>query len=466
MGHTIDPRYRAGQTPPDQVEGEIPLALRRDASGALVADGEYTSLLVDSDGRLKVADVSGGGTEYTIGASTTGSEVGPFILVQGSNGTYQTLKVDASTGSLYVDVNNDVTIVDGGGSITVDGTVTADAGTGPWPVTDNGGSLTIDDGGGSITVDGTVSVTGGGTVYAEDTPSSGGEEGPLSITIRQDTPSTTTSTDGDFQNLKTDSTGHLYVKHTDAIEVTDGGGALTVDGTVTANAGTGPWPVTDNGGSLTVDGTVTANAGTGPWPVTDDGGSLTVDGTVTANAGTGPWPVTDNGGSLTIDDGGGSITVDGTVTVTGGGTVYTEDDASTGGEAGPLTMTVRSDTPSSTTSTDGDYQNLKSDSTGHLYVKHTDPVDTVNLGATIDSGSVSVTTIAAVVKAADATRRSLVLTNLGSDYVFLGDAAVALNTGIRLAPAQALTLDKSPTAAVYAIATSGTQTVAWFTEEN
>ena len=418
MGHTIDPRYRAGQTPPDQVEGEIPLALRRDASGALVADGEYTSLLVDSDGRLKVADVSGGGTEYTIGASTTGSEVGPFILVQGSNGTYQTLKVDASTGSLYVDVNNDVTIVDGGGSITVDGTVTADAGTGPWPVTDNGGSLTIDDGGGSITVDGTVSVTGGGTVYAEDTPSSGGEEGPLSITIRQDTPSTTTSTDGDFQNLKTDSTGHLYVKHTDAIEVTDGGGALTVDGTVTANAGTGPWPVTDNGGSLT------------------------------------------------IDDGGGSITVDGTVTVTGGGTVYTEDDASTGGEAGPLTMTVRSDTPSSTTSTDGDYQNLKSDSTGHLYVKHTDPVDTVNLGATIDSGSVSVTTIAAVVKAADATRRSLVLTNLGSDYVFIGDAAVALNTGIRLAPAQALTLDKSPTAAVYAIATSGTQTVAWFTEEN
>ncbi|MCA9333432.1 hypothetical protein KC963_00100 [Candidatus Saccharibacteria bacterium] len=34
---------------------------------------------------------------------------------------------------------------------------------------------------------------------------------------------------------------------------------VTVTGTVTANAGTGPWPVTDNGGSLTVDGTVTAN---------------------------------------------------------------------------------------------------------------------------------------------------------------------------------------------------------------
>lgn len=43
-------------------------------------------------------------------------------------------------------------------------------------------------------------------------------------------------------------------------------------------------------------------------------GTLTVAGTVTANAGTGPWPVTDNGGSLTVDDGDGSITVDGSVT--------------------------------------------------------------------------------------------------------------------------------------------------------
>jgi len=93
-------------------------------------------------------------------------------------------------------------------------------------------------------------------------------------------------------------------------------------------------------------------------------------------------------------------------------------------------------------------------------------IQVIERGATIDSGSASVTTSAAVVKSADATRRSLVLTNLGSDYVFIGDSAVAVNTGIRLAPSQALTLDKSPTAAVYAVANSGTQTVAWFTEED
>jgi hypothetical protein len=35
---------------------------------------------------------------------------------------------------------------------------------------------------------------------------------------------------------------------------------VPVSGTVTANAGTGPFPVSDNGGSLTVDGSVTVNA--------------------------------------------------------------------------------------------------------------------------------------------------------------------------------------------------------------
>lgn len=38
-----------------------------------------------------------------------------------------------------------------------------------------------------------------------------------------------------------------------------GGSGGGVGGTVTCDAGVGPWPATDNGGSLTVDGTVTAN---------------------------------------------------------------------------------------------------------------------------------------------------------------------------------------------------------------
>lgn len=49
-------------------------------------------------------------------------------------------------------------------------------------------------------------------------------------------------------------------------------------------------------------------------PVSDNGGSLTVDGTVSATQGTSPWVVGDGGGTLSVDDGGGSLTVDGSVT--------------------------------------------------------------------------------------------------------------------------------------------------------
>lgn len=51
-----------------------------------------------------------------------------------------------------------------------------------------------------------------------------------------------------------------------------------------------PVPISDAGGSLTVDGTITANAGTGTFVVGDGGGSLTVDGTVAATQ-SGTWTV-------------------------------------------------------------------------------------------------------------------------------------------------------------------------------
>lgn len=114
---------------------------------------------------------------------------------------------------------------------------------------------------------------------------------------------------------------------TGVLSVDDNGGSLTVDGTVTANLSATDNAVLDqievntsygdNTGGGTEAGALRvtlANDSTGVLSVDDNGGSLTVDGTVTADAGTGPWPVTDNGGSLTIDDGGGSITIDGSVT--------------------------------------------------------------------------------------------------------------------------------------------------------
>jgi hypothetical protein len=90
----------------------------------------------------------------------------------------------------------------------------------------------------------------------------------------------------------------------------------------------------------------------------------------------------------------------------------------------------------------------------------------IERGATIGSTSASVTTTSGQIVASSSTRRTVVLTNLGSDYVWIGASGVTDNQGIRLAPGQTLAIDRSPTAAVHAKAASGTQTVAIFTESD
>src|SRR6185369_13029096 len=74
-----------------------------------------------------------------------------------------------------------------------------------------------------------------------------------------------------IQNVAVTSTVETEIKN-------DAGNPVPVSGTVTANAGTGPFPVSDNGGSLTVDGTVSVGNFPAVQPVSDNGGSLTVDG--------------------------------------------------------------------------------------------------------------------------------------------------------------------------------------------
>lgn len=93
-------------------------------------------------------------------------------------------------------------------------------------------------------------------------------------------------------------------------------------------------------------------------------------------------------------------------------------------------------------------------------------VTTVERGATIAHGQVSVTTSAASFIASSTTRRSLTIQNLGTDYVYLGASGITANNGIRLAPGQTFVLDKSPNAQVYAIAASGTQVCSYLTESD
>jgi len=77
----------------------------------------------------------------------------------------------------------------------------------------------------------------------------------------------------------TDGTEVANVDASNRLEVAVGN-TVTVSGTVTADAGTGPFPVSDNGGSLTVDGAVTVSQGT---PASLKGQMQITDGTEVAN---------------------------------------------------------------------------------------------------------------------------------------------------------------------------------------
>jgi len=262
-------------------------------------------------------------------------------------GSYENVKVTPS-GALTVEIN------DGGGSITVDGTVA---------VSSVSGTVTVGDGGGSLTVDGTVAAT---------------QSGAWTVSVNEPV-----SVDDNGGSLTVDGTVAVS-SVSGTVVVGDGGGSLTVDGTVDVSSISGtvtvsgtvsvnePVSVDDNGGSLTVDGTVAVSSVSGtvaatqsgswtvsvnePVSVDDNGSSLTVDGTVTAAQAThdnlnlnatiqvGDVDVS-NGNPVPVSDAGGSLTVDGTVavssissTVTVSGTVSVNEPVSVDDNGGSLTV--------------------------------------------------------------------------------------------------------------------------------
>lgn len=116
-------------------------------------------------GAIKAEDVASAGGDP--GMVVMGMRQDTPAATSGTDGDYEPLRIKA--GKLVVDASlvavpitdnsGNISIDDGGNSITVDGTVT---------VQDGGGSISIDDNSGSITVDGTVAVTNGGTFVVQE----------------------------------------------------------------------------------------------------------------------------------------------------------------------------------------------------------------------------------------------------------------------------------------------------------
>lgn len=212
-----------------------------DGGGSLTVDGTVAvSGTVTADTELTTADLdTGAGTDTRAVVGIVGSKSGGAALIPGD--ATAGLKVDLGadndvtvTSGTITTIANVVHVDDNSGSLTVDGTVTANLAAG----TNNIGDVDV------LTVPAPLSTTGGGT-----------EATALRVTVASD------------------STGVLSVD--------DNGGSLTVDGTVAVS---GSVAVTDNAGSLTVDD------GGSTISVDDGAGSLTVDGTVAATQ-SGTWTV-------------------------------------------------------------------------------------------------------------------------------------------------------------------------------
>lgn len=218
-------------------------------------------------------------------------------------------------------------ISDGGGSVTVDGTVgvsnfpatqvisgtvTANAGSGPFPVSDNAGSLTVDapvgtpvfvrlsDGSNPIAtlpVSGIVTanlgtIDGAATAAKQPALGTAGSSSADVLSVQGVASGTALPVSGTFWQATQPISGTVNVGNLPATQpVSSVDGSQATVGTTTDAEATGNGTLvailkrlrTLLSGTLAVGGTVTANAGSGPFPVSDNSGSLTVDGSVSVS---------------------------------------------------------------------------------------------------------------------------------------------------------------------------------------
>ncbi len=246
--------------------------VQQSADAALSGDGDRSLMQVDANGFLKVNVKAGssGGVSHTDDAPFTVTvddgvpafgmfdDVAPDSVDEGDAGA---LRMSANR-NLYTQIRDGTAersaAVSAANALKVDGSAVTQ------PVSDAGGSLSVDDNGGSLTVDAPV----GTPVFVRVSDGAAALIG---------------------QKAMAASLPVAVASDQSAIPVTDNGGSLTVD----APVGT-PAFVRLSDGAATLIGQkamaaslpVVIASDQSAVTVADGGGSLTVDGTVTANQGT------------------------------------------------------------------------------------------------------------------------------------------------------------------------------------
>lgn len=301
---------------------------------------------------------------------------------------FATDKVDVSGSSVSVTQGTSPWVVgDGGGSLTVDGTVTANAGTG-FPF------------------------------FAEDSAHSSGATGAFVLGVRNDAAAALTSADGDYSPMATDSAGRMGIA--------DLGGSITVDAV-----------------DLDIRNLAAATDSVAAW--TKDGAGTSITST-TAGAKQ----------ALDVNIAASDITFNVDVV---NSSEYAEDAAHSSGAIGNFVLAVRNDALASLTSADGDYSPFAVSSAGELFTKASAP------NSSLGTGQKQVSTSALLV-AASSGRKRILVQNLGSKAVYLGPSGVTAaaggdnsTDGIRVAAGGNVELDIGPALALHAVAESGTQAV-------
>lgn len=339
-------------------------------------------------------------------------------LAQSADGSATPVTVDADGVLVNLGANNDVTVSDGGGSLTVDATSL------PLPT-------------GASTLAEQQSQTTHLATIAGDTTNIETSVQLIDDAIYTDGAGTPTKamgiagTDGtNPQIIKTDTNGELQVDVlsmptttvTGTVTVTDGSGSLTVDGTITANLAAGTNNIGDvdilsiaagdnNIGNVDIASAIPAGDNAiGRVKITDGTETALVDASGylmvnVAAGGVGDGSILDGSNSAikaTVLDYTNANPVAVRLTDTNGdyvgagaGTQYTEDAAAAANPVGNALILVRDDAISgSLTTADGDNVAARGNNKGELYVKHTDAIPVTDNGGslTVDATSLPLPT--------------------------------------------------------------------------
>jgi translation initiation factor IF-1 len=437
LGKAIDTATGATDT------GVLLLATRDDTLSALTpAEGDNVQLRVSSTGALHVTG-GGGGTEYTVNAAAPADPTGTASLMERDDALSTLTEVEAdwtnmrsnARGALWVelDLTNDVTIADGGNTITVDGTVTANAGTGDF-------NVNLQDGGGT---DLTSTLVGADqSLDVNLTQSVALDASAATVTVDSELPAAAALSDAfanptapavgsflmgfdgtDWERARVTNTGQIHVSiQEDAVGI-GGGTQYTEDAAAPADPVGNALMVTRDDALSAVteaEGDWSRVRGTaeGAMWVQDFNSDAILADTANMDTNLGTVAGAVSGSEMQVDIVSGNVTNAGTFATQVDGAaltalqlidniVTTEDSASGNGDSGVVTLARRTATPADTSGADLDYEALQMDN-GRLWTSTTVdaalPAGDNNIGnvdiassVALDVSSATVTTTPAVV---------------------------------------------------------------------